>query len=128
VSNYRNGISVISVDGLLLDNVVMSYTRGHAPQCGIDFEPNNPKQRLNNIKLKNCIVKNNAYHGYDIHLTRFNHNSMPVDIVLDNCKAYGNTFYNLVLTFNSAKKVAGKPVRGKIDFNNCTFSGNKRRQ
>src|SRR5699024_4453134 len=57
VSNYRNGISVISVDGLLLDNVVMSYTRGHAPQCGIDFEPNNPKQRLNNIKLKNCIVK-----------------------------------------------------------------------
>ena len=37
---YRNGISVISIDGILIDNAVIVNTGGTLPQTGIDFEPN----------------------------------------------------------------------------------------
>ena len=39
-NNNRQGISVISADGLLIERTVMKNTRGTAPRAGIDFEPN----------------------------------------------------------------------------------------
>jgi hypothetical protein len=48
--NRRDGISIISVDGLLLDNIYAGYTDGTAPFCGINFEANNSKCEFKNIR------------------------------------------------------------------------------
>ena len=50
--NYRQGISVITAEILLIENTVMRATDGTAPRAGIDFEPNNPKQKMKNIAKK----------------------------------------------------------------------------
>jgi hypothetical protein len=62
-NNYRQGISVISVKGLTIDNAVILNTSGTAPQAGIDFEPNYSDQVLQDITVKNSIINANGSHG-----------------------------------------------------------------
>src|SRR5699024_2892437 len=83
--NYRQGISVISVDWLLMDNVVMSNTGGTRPMAGIDFEPNRSDERLTNIVLRNCVTKNNKGGGYDIEL------SVPTSMRFENCRSLNDS-------------------------------------
>ena len=59
-NNRRNGISVISVDGLTIDGCILKNTKGTAPQCGIDFEPDYKGHRLSNIVMRNTTIKNNV--------------------------------------------------------------------
>lgn len=58
--NRRNGISVISVDGLTIDGCTISYTGGTAPEAGIDFEPNELGQGVLNVKISNTNFTNNT--------------------------------------------------------------------
>ncbi|MBD3292639.1 MAG: hypothetical protein GF393_06915, partial [Armatimonadia bacterium] len=51
--NYRQGISVITAQNLLIENTTLSNTAGTPPQAGIDFEPNHPRQRLVNVVMRN---------------------------------------------------------------------------
>ncbi len=44
--HYRQGVSVISAQDLLIENVEMSFTEGTLPSSGIDFEPNHADERL----------------------------------------------------------------------------------
>jgi hypothetical protein len=83
--NHRQGISVISAVGLLVDNCVFSNTSGTAPQAGIDLEPDAPNQRLQNIVIRNSIFENNAGSGMDVYLKQFNGTSAPVSILFDHC-------------------------------------------
>ena len=59
--NRRNNISVIGVDGLLIEDCSIENAEGSAPMAGMDVEPNiwsGEGFRLDckNIKLKNCIL------------------------------------------------------------------------
>lgn len=54
----RNGISIISVDNLLIEKGVISETSGTAPQSALDIEPN----RVSNI-LKGIVIRNLTTHG-----------------------------------------------------------------
>ncbi len=89
--NHRQGMSVISVVNLLLENCVISNTRGTAPQAGIDFEPNSSKERLFGIVIKNCRFENNAG-GAIILSSRVTTNSEPVSFHFENCVAFENRF------------------------------------
>ena len=51
--NRRNGISIISADGLKIQNLIVSNTKGTNPQAGIDFEPNRNNEKLKNSKKRN---------------------------------------------------------------------------
>jgi hypothetical protein len=88
--NARQGISVISVDGFLVENSVMRDTLGMPPQAGIDFEPNSPAEVLKNCVLKNCSFDNNEGSGVEIYLATLKANSQPIDIRLENCRMNGN--------------------------------------
>lgn len=57
----RQGVSVISVDGLYLRDLTMSNIRGTNPQAGIDFEPNLNTSVLKNIFISNVKTTNCAY-------------------------------------------------------------------
>jgi hypothetical protein len=64
--NRRDGISIISVDGLLIDNIYAGYTDGTKPWAGINFEPNNPECELKNIRINNPVTENNGANGIQI--------------------------------------------------------------
>ena len=62
-NNRRNGISIVSVDGLTINHTLVANTNGTDPQAGIDFEPNGNADVLNNIIINNPITYNNAKIG-----------------------------------------------------------------
>ncbi|MBO7679464.1 MAG: right-handed parallel beta-helix repeat-containing protein, partial [Thermoguttaceae bacterium] len=63
--NNRQGISVISAKNLLIENCVLSNTRGTAPESGIDFEPNAANECLINCVMRGCVMENNAGDGIE---------------------------------------------------------------
>jgi hypothetical protein len=69
-NNYRNGISVLSVDGLTIDNCMLRRTKGTWPQAGIDFEPEWPQERLQNIVVRNTTIANNRSQGICLSLKK----------------------------------------------------------
>ena len=64
--NRRDGISIIGVDGLLLDNIYAGYTDGTKPWCGINFEPDNASCELKNIRVNNPRTEYNGANGIQI--------------------------------------------------------------
>ncbi|MFA7188450.1 MAG: right-handed parallel beta-helix repeat-containing protein [Sphaerochaetaceae bacterium] len=66
----RQGMSVISVDGLYVEGTDISDIAGTPPAAGIDFEPNNSECLLDNITLVNVKTRNTAS-GIIIDLNHF---------------------------------------------------------
>ena len=89
-NNYRQGISVISVDGLLIEDSVLRGTEGTPPGAGIDFEPNRPTDRLTGIILKNCVIEKNQSYGIWVYTGNLAPDSMPVQIVIEGGRVAGN--------------------------------------
>jgi hypothetical protein len=58
--NYRNGLSVISIDNLLVEGCAFVNTVGQSPQSGLDFEPNHPDEQLTQIVMRDCTFTGNA--------------------------------------------------------------------
>lgn len=61
--NHRQGLSVISVEKMLVDNAVILNTEGTEPQAGIDFEVNFKTQRIKDVEIRNCILYGNKTQG-----------------------------------------------------------------
>ena len=82
-NHYRQGISVISAQGLLVDNVEMSFTEGTPPGAGIDFEPNNADERLFRCVLRGCVIHSNQGPAIAVVLAKLDRGSTPVDIQVE---------------------------------------------
>lgn len=119
-NNNRQGISVISVDGLLVERTVMKNTRGMAPRSGIDFEPNASEQMLKNIVMRDCLTENNDGCGYELYAAQLASGSEPVDITLENCRSKGDRLASLKIALG-VKSKKGLP-RGRVEARNCTFA------
>jgi hypothetical protein len=121
VDNYRQGISVISAENVLMENVVMKDTSGTPPMAGIDFEPNDPTEVLSNIVMRNCTVQNNSGDGFAFYLHNLNSASRPISIRLEGCRSIGNRRSVSVSVGNSKEKT----VNGVIEFVDCKFEGSE---
>ena len=64
--NRRDGISITTVDGLLMESVVAGNSKGTKPMSGINFEPEASTDELKNINLINCKTEYNAGNGIQI--------------------------------------------------------------
>lgn len=83
-NNARNGMSVISVDGLLVEKCAFVNTSGQNPQAGLDFEPNSADERLTNIIIRDCVMENNVNYGVVLGLqTGMSGAPTPLSILLD---------------------------------------------
>ena len=89
-NNYRQGISVISVDGLLIEDSVLWGTEGTPPGAGIDFEPNKPTERLTGITVKNCVIEKNQSYGIWVYTGNLTPDSMPVQITIEGGRVADN--------------------------------------
>lgn len=116
--NYRQGISVITAEDLLLENVTLRNTAGTPPAAGIDFEPNRPSELLVNCVVRNCLIENN--HSYAIYISAgaLNSGSRPISIRLENCRTQGNSAGSLGIFTNNSDVEA---VRGLVEVINCSF-------
>jgi hypothetical protein len=95
-NNSRNGISVISADGLTITSPTLTNNNGTLPKCGIDFEPNLTTERLANITMTDPFIQNNGAEG--IHFWMKNLGSYPISITITNMtnvknNATGSVYY-----------------------------------
>ncbi len=122
-NNYRQGISVITCENLLIEDTIMRNTSGTPPQAGIDFEPNNPGERLVNVVMRNCLTENNNSSGYTFYLRPLNADSEPVSIRIENCRALNDRGYGARVITDAPLESS---VKGIIEFIDCTFEGTQR--
>ncbi|MCX6913981.1 MAG: right-handed parallel beta-helix repeat-containing protein [Verrucomicrobia bacterium] len=83
--NHRQGLSVISVVNLLVENCLFANTWGTAPEAGIDLEPDIEKNRLVNCVIRNCTFENNNGNEILVYLKPLTTNSEPVSIRFEHC-------------------------------------------
>ena len=117
-SNYRQGISVITVEDLLIENVTLRNTAGTPPQAGIDFEPNRPSELLVNCVMRNCLIENNRGYAIHVYAGALNSGSQPISIRLENCHTRGNIAGSLSIVTRNADAEA---VRGVVEVINGHF-------
>ena len=116
-NNRRQGLSIISVNGLIVDDCDFGNTDGTSPMAAIDIEPEHYTDYLSDIKINNCRAKNNTGVGYIIALDRLPL-TVEVSIEFNNCLAYGNARgYRIDSVKDNSK--------GKITFINCESKNSK---
>ena len=123
--HYRQGISITGAHNLTIADSRFTATKGTPPQCGIDFEPNKPSDRLSNCLVENCEFDGNASSGILFHLTCLDETTEPISITLKNCRSRGNAANGLTMTVGANGK--RRPVKGSIRIENCQFAGNRSR-
>lgn len=114
---YRNGISITSVNGLTVNDVLIHDTTGTAvtsPKAAIDIEPASPKDTLLGILIDNVTSDNNPA-DVGINLHRFD--GQQVEIKFRDC-AFRNAFGNSI-----GFQVPAEPLTGLITFENCEIVG-----
>ncbi|MGL5940350.1 MAG: right-handed parallel beta-helix repeat-containing protein [Waterburya sp.] len=122
VNNYRQGLSIMSAQDLLVENSTFKDTSGTNPASGIDIEPDHDWQKLVNIKLNNNNFLNNERNGIKIALWRY-YGSQVSDISIDfnGCKSNGNGRYGIDIGGIDDGLYNGP--KGFINFKNCEIAG-----
>jgi len=82
-NNRRNGLSVISVDGMLVESSVFQTSSGTSPEAGVDFEPNDAQSRLAGIVMRDCRIDFNATYGLIVSLGNLDATSAPVGLLFE---------------------------------------------
>ena len=118
--NYRQGISVITAENLLIENTILRDTAGTPPQAGIDFEPNHASERLVNCVMRDCIAENNRGCGYVFYLPNLTGKSAPISVRLERCIARGAN--RVPFNFTTGNESPDGPVTGIAEFVDCTFA------
>ncbi|WP_423149297.1 right-handed parallel beta-helix repeat-containing protein [Rubrolithibacter danxiaensis] len=125
VSNRRNGISIISVDSLLIQDTYTANNNGTPPMCGIDIEPNSYMDEVKNVKIVNARTESNLGKGISLSLEKlYGSVDKNISIYLKNHKDFGSS-KGLHIACNNKKSLIGEKVSGNITILNPSFRNNK---
>ncbi|MGG1550166.1 right-handed parallel beta-helix repeat-containing protein [Paenibacillus ferrarius] len=116
-NNRRQGLSVISVDGLLVEGCRFTNTTGTAPKSGVDLEPNNNSGQdvLKKIRFVDCTAEGNVGRGFLVTLHRMTAANERVDITFERCRTKGNSFGSSVNYGGEGTQA----VKGEVTFVDC---------
>lgn len=125
--NRRNGMSVISADGLKVNYLLSSNTKGTLPESGIDIEPDNNQRVLKNIDLNHITTYKNGRDGILIALEALvGEQTKNVLITIsnhfDDGSACGFHFYRTTYKL----PVRGKLLNGQISVSNSEWINNSK--
>lgn len=120
VANNRQGISVISVDGMLIEDVLVRDTVGTAPAAGIDFEPNLDDEQITNVVMRRVKAINNHGAGFTFYLVNLKDIGEDLSVRMEDCQAVRN---HSGLSF-AATNGEQKTLQGQIDVVNTDLIGN----
>lgn len=130
-NNRRQGMSIISAQNVWVKNSKFSGSSGAAPEAGVDLEPNDSSERLQNINFENCIFASNDSFGFVIGTHKLTSSSTPISINVKNCEFNNNVkgpdsnVFKTELFISQGKN--SNPVKGYANFENIEFSGSKHR-
>ena len=113
-NNYRQGISVISVDGLVVEHCVFANTWGTPPSSGVDIEPDVPEHRVRNVVFRNCLFKDNYGDGIEVFLSNLTTDSGDVSIRFEHCRVTSKWGPGIRITH-----VRDTGPGGLIEFRDC---------
>jgi len=112
--NYRQGISVISAENLLIERCLLKGTAGTPPAAGIDFEPNSANERLVNCVMRDCTIEDNQGYALHIYAPNLNSASPPLSIRIENCVTRGTNARSASIVVSSGPKgPTTGPLRGQ---------------
>jgi len=129
--NQRQGITVISVDGLVVTNSVFKNTAGEYPGAGVDFEPESTRDRLANMLFENCTFKDNFGPGILFALSKTSGSSKPLDARFKNCYVSNNfstqniTVYPTEIDLGMSTNNRTNPIQGSVVFDGLTVENSK---
>lgn len=118
VDNHRQGLSVISAENLLVADCIFENTCGTPPMDAIDFEPNNPGQRIVNCVVSNCVARGNLGFAWDVAVNHLDSKSRPVSVEFIDCIDDVNN--GSVRIFCENRDFDN--VKGTVKFRRCTFN------
>jgi polygalacturonase len=114
-NNYRQGISIISVDGLLVENSKFNNTWGTPPSSGVDIEPDSADEVVRNVVFRNCTFSDNYGDGIELFLTNMRKDeSGEISVLFENCRVTSNRGAGIRVS-----KVRDDGPDGLIEFRNC---------
>jgi hypothetical protein len=125
-NNRRQGISLISVQNLLVEHCSFKNTKGTLPEAGLDLEPDAPTERLVNIEFRKCSFTNNFGNGIQLAMLNLRNTSVPISVTFNDCYVSQNsittntapgTFYQKCEI--SAGASESNFVTGQVNFNRC---------
>ena len=137
-NNSRNAMSIISVNGLLVDGCTFSNTVGNSnrgsapygPWAGIDFEPNGSSDYLKNIVIQNSTLSGNGRPlpsgnglcshcgaGLTLNTGALGPNSGTIGITLKNLHSTNNLASGFIFVNESGSK---GPAPGSVSLQNST--------
>jgi hypothetical protein len=79
-NNRRQGLSITSGKQIFVADCTFQYTKGTAPQFGVDVEPNQSRGALDHIVLLRPTTRTNTGGGVSLYLDALNGTDAPVDI------------------------------------------------
>lgn len=116
--NRRDGISIVSVNGLKLDRPYAAYTSGTRPSCGINIEPNNNEDAIKNVIITSPVTEYNDGSGIQIGVSNFlKKGDTQIDVTINNHQDLGSKNYAFDLACYRYANYVGK-LSGKININN----------
>lgn len=120
---WRQGLSVTGCDNLLVRNCKFNDTKGTAPQCGIDLEPNYPdgKTGLTRLTFENCEFNRNELSGFYV----ANNSKQKIELIIRNSQFNDNVNSGFTTGHVGHRDTPNDGKTGFITLSNCTFSGNK---
>ncbi len=131
INNARQGMSVISVDGLTIRNSTFTGTTGESPGAGIDFEPDFIQDRMTNIVVENCSFTNNWGPGILFALTYTASSTVPIDVTFRNVYLSNNFAtsnpgpYKSEISLGMSTSSIHNPIRGQITFDGLTVENSR---
>jgi predicted neuraminidase len=117
-NNYRQGLSVISVDGLRVERCAFKNTWGTPPSAGVDIEPDTADQMVRDVVFRACRFEDNYGNGIEVFLENMKRSSGDVSVLFENClvsSKYG--------TGIRVAKVADDGPGGLVEFRDCVVEG-----
>ncbi len=90
LNHRRQGATLVSVRNFVADNVKFNSTSYRPPNSGIDFEPNEETQRLENITFTNTELAYNDYTGILFAFSHQSGSSVDYDITLNDTYIHDN--------------------------------------
>jgi parallel beta-helix repeat protein len=119
--NRRQGLSITSVEGMVVKNSTFKNTTGTEPECGIDVEPNDG-QTVANVLITNCTLINNAGGGFQCGFNNQFTTPRILDTSFDGNAVSGNGFNPSGGGYRAAVKV--DHCLGNASITNNVISGN----
>ncbi len=122
-ANCRQGISVCSAKHLLIEDCVLTNTKGLPPEAGIDFEPDKPNHELTDIVMRNCRVTGNAGNGIEFFTGCSCSKTVPFSVTVADCVVVSN---NISARVGGGRWKRDNYPQGRITYTNCLFEASRR--